>query len=166
MASVRSILVIKAGRARSFLRIRPSPAWTAEEDARLERLLARLEKEGACHHWRPVASEMPRQSSQQCRDRWREHLAHDLYHRPFTAGDDEELHRLFLRHGGRWKEIRRAVPGRTSRVLRRRWKQIRNSDAFLSKPWRRPAAAALLSSCSISIPGTFAPGLTSSMPVF
>ncbi|GJN23394.1 hypothetical protein PR202_gb11040 [Eleusine coracana subsp. coracana] len=135
-AGVRSILVIKTGcRARRVLRIRPSPEWTPEEDARLERLVK--EKKGC---WRRVAREMtpPGRSARQCRDRWRDHLARDLYHRPFTAGDDEELQRLFLRHGVRWKEIRRATHGRTSRVLRRRWKEIRNSDAFLTKLWTRP----------------------------
>ncbi|GJM96540.1 hypothetical protein PR202_ga13383 [Eleusine coracana subsp. coracana] len=181
-AGVRSILVIKTGcRARRVLRIRPSPEWTPEGDARLERLVK--EKKG---RWRRVAREMtpPGRSARQCRDRWRDHLARDLYHRPFTAGDDEELQRLFLRHGGRWKEIRRATHGRTSRVLRRRWKEIRNSDAFLAKLWTRPPAAdaaaavspaslplladdVFASSCSSSslllAPGG---GLSTCMPVF
>uniref|UniRef100_J3KU66 Myb-like domain-containing protein n=2 Tax=Oryza brachyantha TaxID=4533 RepID=J3KU66_ORYBR len=70
---------------------------------------------------------MPRRSARSCRDRWRHHLARDLYHRPFTARDDDELLRLHCRLGDRWKEIGRAVYGRTSRILKRRWKELRRS---------------------------------------
>uniref|UniRef100_J3MKB3 Uncharacterized protein n=1 Tax=Oryza brachyantha TaxID=4533 RepID=J3MKB3_ORYBR len=57
---------------------------------------------------------------------WPHHLARDLYHRPFTARDDDELLRLHRRLGDRWKEIGR-VYGRTSRIMRRRWKELRRS---------------------------------------
>ncbi|TVU27625.1 hypothetical protein EJB05_19119, partial [Eragrostis curvula] len=138
-ARVRCVLVIKVSlpgctSARRVLRIRPSPAWTPEEDARL----ALFAKDHAFRRWRRVAEGMPGRSSKQCRDRWRHHLARDVYHRPFTAGDDEELARLFRRHGGRWKEMSRAAHGRTSRIMRRRWKEIRGTDAILSKLWRPP----------------------------
>ncbi|KAK3146059.1 hypothetical protein QOZ80_3BG0261000 [Eleusine coracana subsp. coracana] len=133
-ASVRSVLIIKKSppSVRRVLRIRPSAAWTPEEDATLERL---ADEHGA-RHWRRVADHMPGRSSRQCRDRWRLHLARDEYHRPFTAADDEELARLFLRHAGRWSAVSRAAHRRTSRVMRRRWKEIRDTDAFLSKLWK------------------------------
>ncbi|XP_062221333.1 transcription factor CSA-like [Phragmites australis] len=135
-AGVRCVLLIKlppaVARVRCVLRIRPPPAWTPQEDARLENLA----REHGFRHWRGVAARMPGRSSRQCRDRWRHHLARDVYHRPFTAQDDDDLARLYLRHAGRWKDISRAVHGRTSRVMRRRWKELGGSDAFLSKLWR------------------------------
>ncbi|GJM96641.1 hypothetical protein PR202_ga13502 [Eleusine coracana subsp. coracana] len=138
-ASVRSVLVIKQSppSVRRVLRIRPSTAWTPEEDATLARL---ADEHGGCH-WRRVADHMPGRSSRQCRDRWRHHLPHDEYHRPFTADDDEELARLFLRRAGRWSAVSRAAHRRTSRVMRRRWKEIRDSDAFLSKLWKPDAGS-------------------------
>ncbi|KAL6637652.1 hypothetical protein ACP70R_025224 [Stipagrostis hirtigluma subsp. patula] len=135
-ARVRCVLRIKlppaAATARRVLRIKLSPAWTPDEDARL----GRLAREHGFRRWRRVAARMPGRSSGQCRDRWRHHLARDVYHRPFTAREDNELWRLYLRHAGRWRDISRAVHCRTSRVLRRRWKELRGSDAFLSKLWR------------------------------
>nr|AWA44739.1 hypothetical protein SS34H08_000015 [Saccharum spontaneum] len=50
-----------------------------EEDARLEHLVK--EKKG----WSRVARDTMMRSPRQCSDRWHEHLACDLYHRPFTV---------------------------------------------------------------------------------
>ncbi|KAL6635408.1 hypothetical protein ACP70R_028079 [Stipagrostis hirtigluma subsp. patula] len=137
-ARVRCVLRIKlppaAATARRVLRIKLSPPWTLDEDARLERLAT----EHGSRRWRRVAARMPGRSAGQCRDRWRHHLARDVYHRPFTARDDDELWRLYLRHSGRWSDISQAVHCRTSRAMRRRWKELRGSDAFLSELWRRP----------------------------
>ncbi|KAL6911303.1 hypothetical protein ACP4OV_000108 [Aristida adscensionis] len=115
-----------------ILRVRLPPAWTPEEDARL----ARLAGEHGARRWRRVAGQMPGRSPGQCRARWRHHLARDVFHRAFTAGDDEELLRLFLRHAGRWRDISRAAQGRTSRGMRRRWRELRGTDAFLGRLWR------------------------------
>uniref|UniRef100_A0A0E0PW14 Uncharacterized protein n=1 Tax=Oryza rufipogon TaxID=4529 RepID=A0A0E0PW14_ORYRU len=113
---------------RCVVRIRLPPAWTPELDAVLERLAM----EHGSRHWRRVAAQMPRHSSRrspaQCRDRWRDHLARDVFHRPFTAADDAELARLCLR----------LDDGRSSRAVKRRWRELRKSDAFLGKLWRRP----------------------------
>jgi hypothetical protein len=67
-----------------------------------------------------------------------DHLARDVFHRPFTAADDDELTRLVLRPGGggdRWKDISRAVHGRSSRSVKRRWMEIGTSDELLRKLW-------------------------------
>jgi hypothetical protein len=63
----------------------------------------------------------PGQSASSCRDRWRHHLARDVYHRPFAARDDEKLRRLVVRYGSgrRWKDIACAVYGRMSRIMKR-----------------------------------------------
>ncbi|KAL6899369.1 hypothetical protein ACP4OV_006027 [Aristida adscensionis] len=119
-------------RSRFIVRLRLPPAWTAEEDA----LLGRLAKEHGFAHWHRVAHRMPTgRSAVLCRDRWRNHLARDVYHRPFTARDDDELRRLVVRFGsrGRWKDIGRAVYGRTSRVMKRRWKELRKTAAAAAK---------------------------------
>uniref|UniRef100_I1PBL4 Myb-like domain-containing protein n=1 Tax=Oryza glaberrima TaxID=4538 RepID=I1PBL4_ORYGL len=135
-----------SGGKRIVLRIRLPPAWTPEEDA----CLARLAAENGFRHWRRVAEGMaaarsgrrPRRSPGQCRDRWRDHLARDVYHRPFTADDDAELARLLLKRDGdgerSWKDISRAAYCRTSRGMRRRWGELRDSDAFLRKLWCPP----------------------------
>uniref|UniRef100_A0A0E0CZK9 Myb-like domain-containing protein n=1 Tax=Oryza meridionalis TaxID=40149 RepID=A0A0E0CZK9_9ORYZ len=122
--------------------IRLPPAWTPEEDAILERLAM----ENGSRHWRRVAAQIPRRrrrSPVQCRDRWRDHLARDVFHRPFTSADDTELARLCLRlddacaaAGHRWKHVSRAVYGRSSCAVKRRWRKLRKSDAFLSALWR------------------------------
>ncbi|EEC80346.1 hypothetical protein OsI_22428 [Oryza sativa Indica Group] len=77
-----------------------------------------------------LASAVPRQVE--------DHLARDVFHRPFTAADDDELTRLVLRPGGggdRWKDISRAVHGRSSRSVKRRWMEIGTSDELLRKLW-------------------------------
>ncbi|XP_052158687.1 transcription factor MYB73-like [Oryza glaberrima] len=144
---------------RCVLRFRLPPAWTPEEDAVLERLAM----EHGSRHWRRVAAQMPRRRSPaQCRDRWRDHLARDVFHRPFTVADDAELARLCLRldddagfaAGRRWKDVSRAVYGRSSCAVKRRWRELRRSDAFLGALWRPrttttapPANAAITTTC-------------------
>ncbi|BAF26321.2 Os10g0350400 [Oryza sativa Japonica Group] len=64
----------------------------------------------------------------------------DVYHRPFTARDDDELLRLHYRLGDRWKEIGRAVYGRTSRVMKHRWRELRRGG-FLAAAARKELAA-------------------------
>ncbi|KAL6591312.1 hypothetical protein ACP70R_049815 [Stipagrostis hirtigluma subsp. patula] len=127
MDSASSAAAPAAARGRCIARLRLPRAWTAEEDARLERLA----KENGFGHWHRVARRMPGRSPRLCRDRWRHRLARDVYHRPFTARDDDELRRLVGRFGGRgrWKDIGRAVYGRTSRVMKRRWKELREAAA-------------------------------------
>uniref|UniRef100_J3KXJ3 Myb-like domain-containing protein n=1 Tax=Oryza brachyantha TaxID=4533 RepID=J3KXJ3_ORYBR len=138
---------------RIVVRIRVSQAWTPEEDACRERLAG----ENGFRRWRRVASAMSRRRTPgQCRDRWRDHLARDVYHRPFTSEDDAELARIRLRDGrGRWKDISRAVYCRSSRALKRRWRELRKSDAFLRalywyphQPVQPPADSIVLS-CSV-----------------
>ncbi|BAT10459.1 Os10g0350400 [Oryza sativa Japonica Group] len=58
-------------RARCIVRLKLPPAWTPEEDARLQRLA----KENGFRRWSRVARSMPRRSARSCRDRWRHHLA-------------------------------------------------------------------------------------------
>uniref|UniRef100_I1QTP1 Myb-like domain-containing protein n=1 Tax=Oryza glaberrima TaxID=4538 RepID=I1QTP1_ORYGL len=123
-------------RARCIVRLKLPPAWTPEEDARLQRLA----KENGFRRWSRVARSMPRRSARSCRDRWRHHLARDVYHRPFTARDDDELLRLHYRLGDRWKEIGRAVYGRTSRVMKHRWRELRRGG-FLATAARKEQAA-------------------------
>ena len=59
-----------------------SRAWTAQEDVRL----ARLAMENRFRNWHRVARQMPGRSHASCRDRWRDHLARDVYHRRAFAG--------------------------------------------------------------------------------
>ncbi|KAK8463575.1 hypothetical protein SEVIR_1G381300v4 [Setaria viridis] len=165
MASASAAAGLAPSAAAPVLRIRPPPAWTAEEDARLERLA----REHGCRHWRRVAASLlTGRSSRQCRDRWRHHLARDVYHRPFTARDDDDLARLYVRHAGRWRDISRAVHGRTSRAMRRRWRELRDSDAFLSKLWRpRPPPPAPWTDADASLAlaaGLFTCAGTSQLP--
>ncbi|KAJ1282535.1 hypothetical protein BS78_03G059900 [Paspalum vaginatum] len=123
-ASARVVCVL-----RTTIKRRP---WTGDEDARLQRLA----KEHGFHSWRRVASHLPGRSTKECRDRWRHCLARDVYHRPFTASDDDELVRLYVRHAGCWTDMSRAVYARTSRLLRHRWREIRYTSAVLGKFWR------------------------------
>ncbi|EAZ39592.1 hypothetical protein OsJ_24027 [Oryza sativa Japonica Group] len=76
------------------------------------------------------------------RARWRHHLARDVYHRPFTAREDDELLRLHYRLGDRWKEIGRAVYGRTSRVMKHRWRELRRGG-FPAAATRKEQAPAM-----------------------
>ncbi|KAE8809250.1 Myb-like transcription factor-like [Hordeum vulgare] len=117
-----------------LVRLKLPRAWTAEEDARL----ARLARENGLRNWHRVSRQMPGRSHALCRDRWRDHLARDVYHRAFTAADDAELARLHQRHGGRWRYISRAVYGRTSRVMKRRWRELRRNGT--KKTTFRPPA--------------------------
>ncbi|CAM0881621.1 unnamed protein product [Alopecurus aequalis] len=128
-----------------LVRLKLPRAWTAQEDARL----ARLATENRFRHWHRVARQMPGRSYALCRDRWRDHLARDVYHRAFTASDDAELARLHRLHDGRWSRISRAVHRRTSRVMKRRWRELSAKRVALQHALD-DALAAGFSSCSLA----------------
>ncbi|EEE65455.1 hypothetical protein OsJ_20827 [Oryza sativa Japonica Group] len=101
---------------RCVLRFRLPPAWTPEEDAVLERLAM----EHGSRHWRRVAAQMPRRRSPaQCRDRWGDHLARDVFHRPFTAaGRRRARPPLPAPRRRRWLRRRPPMEGRQQGRLR------------------------------------------------
>nr|BAC84079.1 Myb-like transcription factor-like [Oryza sativa Japonica Group] len=109
-------------RARCVVRLKLLPAWTPEEDARLQRLA----KENGFRRWSRVARSqvVPRQVAPPPRPR------HD------------ELLRLHYRLGDRWKEIGRAVYGRTSRVMKHRWRELRRGG-FPAAATRKEQAPAM-----------------------
>ncbi|RLM81020.1 hypothetical protein C2845_PM12G31230 [Panicum miliaceum] len=80
-----SATAASAPSAAPVLRIRLPPAWTPEEDARLERLA----REHGFRHWRRAWSRGDRRGS-----------ARDVYHGPFTARDGDDLARLHVRQAG------------------------------------------------------------------
>jgi hypothetical protein len=97
--------------------------WTADEDKKL--------KNAAQTHggkdWAAVAALVPGRTKKQCRQRWHDSMAVNIYPATARAGkwsavEDGKLKDAVQTHGGKdWAAITALVPGRTKRQCQHRW---------------------------------------------
>mmetsp|Transcript_22364 Transcript_22364/g.72567 ORF Transcript_22364/g.72567 Transcript_22364/m.72567 type:complete len:475 (+) Transcript_22364:113-1537(+) len=92
-------------------------AWSAEEDAKLQALIA---QHGPCN-WGAISRGVPGRSSKSCRLRWCNQLNPEINREPFTDAEDRAIiegHRL---HGPKWAVIARDIVGRTDNQVKNRF---------------------------------------------
>ena len=125
-------------------------SWTAEEDARLERLVSELGTES----WSKIAKYMPERRGKQCRDRFVNHLKQDVKERSkrelrWSVQEERALvngHRVL---GPRWAALAQFLPGRAENSVKNHWYATqrlkgttRSSDSCLFKYQRYLAGEA------------------------
>lgn len=102
--------------------------WTVEEDAKLKNAV----KICGEHNWKKVAAEhVPSRNPTQCRQRWQKVIKPGIKKGAWVPAEDELLRAVVLKQiqkvGGdvnkvKWKDVAVAVPGRTHKKCRERWK--------------------------------------------
>ncbi|EOD33627.1 hypothetical protein EMIHUDRAFT_441483 [Emiliania huxleyi CCMP1516] len=98
----------------------PKRPWRKEEDA----LLLRLVTQHGPGSWSRISEALPGRIGKQCRERWHNHLTPDVKKEKFTAEEDKAIVAAVARHGTRWCQIVKEIPGRSDNAIKNRWNAL------------------------------------------
>ncbi len=111
--------------------------WTDEEDNKLRRLVAEQNDANQTIIWRDIATKIVTRNSEQCRERWSNHLRPGIRKGDWSSEEDETIKRMQKEIGNQWSIIASKLDRRTDhdvknrfRTLERRTKR-KSSDAML-----------------------------------
>ena len=65
----------------------------------------RLVHEHGTRAWTTVAQQLPGRTGKQCRERWHNHLDHDIRKDAWSVDEDRRLIELHVEFGNKWADI-------------------------------------------------------------
>lgn len=107
-------------------------AWTPKEDE----LLLKYVAEFGTKEWTSVALKVPNRTSKQCRERYTNCLAPNIWRGPWSTEEDECIRRAVHVYGKRWANISRSfMPERPANAVKNRWHAVlrKNDDEWLKQ---------------------------------
>ena len=101
-----------------------------------------LVKEHGTRAWTTVAQALPGRTGKQCRERWHNHLDHDIRKDAWSLEEDCKLIQLQAEFGNKWADLAKFLPGRTDNAVKNHWNSALRRGENIGHLCARPRAPA------------------------